>query len=227
MFDVLIGYESSGVMRQAFRKLGVNAYSCDLQPSDDNSPYHLQCDIWEVTNDTRWKFGMFHPTCTYLTNSASWAFKDGPYHQRVKPETLVGKARRDARTTALKDVEKLMKLPYSWIIENPRGFIGSMLKKATQTIQPYEFGDDASKSTCLWLSDDLEPIYKIPSERFDGRIVNGVERWSNQTDSGQNRLAPGKDRWKIRSKTYQGIANAIAFQVTGQLYKKTFDTLVK
>ncbi len=217
--NVLIGYESSGVMRQAFRSLGANAWSCDLQPADDGSEFHYQCDIWEVAESDFWDFGIFHPTCTYLTNSAAWAFKNGPYHQKVKPETLVGEARRNARDEALQNIQRLMNSLYPHIIENPRGYIGTMIKPATQIIQPYQFGDNASKATCLWLSDGLKPI--THTQRFNGRWVlhNGKyrERWQNQTDSGQNKLPPGKDRWKERSKTYPGIAKAIATQITRQL----------
>ena len=118
---------------------------------------------------------------------------------------------------ALDDVRKIMALPIRRkLIENPRGAIGSMIVKPTQVVQPYEFGDDASKATCLWMLDkdgqqDASMRLPIdPAKRVQGRIVNGVERWANQTDTGQNRLSPGADRWKERSRTYPGIADAIA-----------------
>ena len=117
---------------------------------------------------------------------------------------------------ALDDVRKIMALPIKRkVIENPRGAIGSMIAKPTQVVQPYEFGDDASKATCLWMLDkdgqqDASMRLPIdPAKRVQGRIVNGVERWANQTDTGQNRLSPGADRWKERSRTYPGIADAI------------------
>ena len=123
----------------------------------------------------------------------------------------------DARVAALDDVRKIMALPIRRkVIENPRGAIGSMIAKPTQVVQPYEFGDDASKATCLWMLDkdgqqDASMRLPIdPAKRVQGRIVNGVERWANQTDTGQNRLSPGADRWKERSRTYPGIADAIA-----------------
>ena len=98
-------------------------------------------------------------------------------------------------------------------LENPQGCIGTRIRKASQYIQPYDFGDDASKKTGLWLKG--LPLLK-PTNRVNGRMVehNGkiVERWSNQTDSGQNNLGPSDDRWKIRSYTYPGIANAMADQ---------------
>jgi len=208
---VLVGFETSGMIRQRLRNAGVNAYSCDTLPADDNSKFHFQCDIWKIAEQFDWDFGIFHPPCTYLTNAAAWAFTDPPYHQKVKPGTLVGQDRRDARERALEDVTRLMKLPYPHIIENPRGYIGSMIRKADQIIQPYQFGDDASKATCLWFSKGLK--HTAPTKRIKGRLVNYkgkiVERWSNQTDSGQNKLTPSKDRWKERSKTYPGIADAI------------------
>ena len=118
---------------------------------------------------------------------------------------------------ALDDVRKIMALPIRRkVIENPKGAIGTFIMKPTQVVQPYECGDDASKATCLWMLDkdgqqDASMRLPIdPAKRVQGRIVNGVERWANQTDTGQNRLSPGADRWKERSRTYPGIADAIA-----------------
>lgn len=206
---VLIGYASSGVGREAFRAIGHDAVSCDLLPADDASPNHIQGDIWDVVHGN-WDFAIFHPTCTYLTISAAWAFGDGPYHQKVKPGTLTGQARRDARDAALDEVRRLMALPFPWVIENPIGAISTHIRRPDQIIQPYEFGDDASKATCLWYSPGVPRLH--PTKRIPGRMVNGRERWANQTDSGQNRLSPGADRWKTRSKTYPGIALAMAEQ---------------
>jgi hypothetical protein len=214
---VLIGYESSGVVREAFRALGHDAWSCDLQASDDGSPHHYQCDIWDAVNEP-WDLAVFHPPCTYLTISAAWAFTDGPYHQKVKPGTLVGQARRDARDQALDDVRRLMALPYPKAIENPIGAISKAIRKPDQIIQPYQFGDDASKATCLWLDrlPKLEPTCHVPGRVVEWPKGSGktVERWANQTDGGQNKLTPSATRWKSRSKTYSGIASAFAEQWT-------------
>lgn len=205
---ILVGCESSGRVRDAFRARGHDAYSCDLLPSPDPT-YHLQCDVLSVINDG-WDIGIFHPPCTYLTCSAEWAYGDGPYHQKVKPGTLVGAARREAREDALVFILQLMNAPIPKIaIENPRGCISTRIRKPNQTIQPYEHGDDASKATCLWL--DNLPLL-VPTKIVLPRIVNGKLRWANQTDSGQNRLPPSEDRWALRSLTYQGIANAMAEQ---------------
>ncbi len=203
---ILIGYESSGVVRDAFRHLGHDAYSCDLLSNP--SEYHLQGDIADYMHDD-WDLGIFHPPCTYLTVSAAWAFKDGPYHQNVKAGTLVGAARREAREMTLNNVRTIMNLPYPKAIENPIGAISSAIRKPNQIIQPYQFGHNASKATCLWL-DRLPPL--VPTKRIRGRFVQGKERFDNQTDSGQNKLTPSKDRWKTRSETYAGIAQAMAEQ---------------
>lgn len=214
---VLVGYESSGTVREAFRALGHDAWSCDLQAADDSSPYHYRCDIWEVVSH-QWDMAIFHPSCTYLTISAAWAFTDGPYHQKVKPGTLVGQARRDARDQALDDVRRLMALPYPKAIENPIGAISKAIRKPDQIIQPHQFGDDASKATCLWLDrlPKLEPTCHVPGRIVEWPKGSGkmVERWGNQTDGGQNKLTPSATRWKDRSKTYTGIANAFADQWT-------------
>jgi hypothetical protein len=203
---VLIGYSRCPLTRAAFEAQGHEVWTCDLLPGTDN---HLQCDIWDVARE-RWDMGIFHPMCTYLTVSAAWAFTDGPYHQQVKPETLVGQARRDAREAALDNFWLLLNLPYPKAIENPApSFVSRSIMPPTQTIQPYEFGDDASKRTGLWL-DRLPPLRA--TARVPGRMVNGRERWANQTDSGQNRLSPGANRWLERSATYPGIAAAMGEQ---------------
>jgi len=106
----------------------------------------------------------------------------------------------------------LMDAPIPHIaIENPVGRIGTAIRPADQYVQPYEFGDDASKRTGLWLK-NLPKLKAYPEQYVPPRVVNGKKRWSNQTDSGQNKLGPSADRWKVRSTTYQGIANAMAEQ---------------
>lgn len=210
----LIGYSTCPHTRAALEAAGHEAWTCDLRPSDH--PRHLQCDIWEVAND-RWDAGIFHPTCTYLTVSAAWAFGDGPYHQQVKPGTLVGARRRAARDEAIENFKRLDALPYPHAIENPApSFISKAHRPPDQTIQPHDFGEDASKRTGLWL-DRLPKL--MPTIRTSGRIVEWpkgsgkmVERWGNQTDSGQNKLTPGDDRWLARSLTYPGIAAAMGAQ---------------
>lgn len=193
---VLIACESSGVVRDAFRKRGHDAWSCDLLPADDGSPYHIQGDCLEEAYKD-WDLMIAHPPCTYLSSS-------GLHWNKRRP------GRAELTEEALEFVQKLMDSPIERIaVENPVGCIGTRIRKANQYIHPYQFGEDASKKTGLWLKNlpDLRPTgYIVP------RIANGKPRWANQTDSGQNRLPPSKDRWKLRSKTYQGIADAMADQ---------------
>lgn len=212
---ILIACECSGVVRRAFAERGWDAWSCDLQPAMDNSLNHLQGDVLNHLNDG-WDMMIAHPTCTYLTCAAEWAYSDGPYHQKVKAETLVGEARREAVSFVL----KLKQAPIKRIvIENPRGHLSSAIGKPSQTIQPFWFGDDASKATCLWIIGDLPLL--TATNRQPGRLVEWpkgsgkqVERWANQTDSGQNNLTPSAHRWMDRSVTYPGFAAAMAIQWT-------------
>ena len=216
---VLIGYSRCPHTLKAFRNAGVDAYTCDLLPATHE--HHIQADIWSVAEDN-WDMGLFHPMCTYLTVSAAWAYKDPDfqkypgvgYHQKVKPDTLTGRARRAARDEAIDNFQALLDLPYPKAIENPsHSFVSKTIRPADQIIQPNQFGDDASKSTGLWL-DRLPPLKA--TKRVRGRMVmyNGklVERWANQTDSGQNRLSPSETRWLERSETYPGIAQAMGEQ---------------
>lgn len=109
-------------------------------------------------------------------------------------------------------VRRLMAAPIRHIaIENPVSVISSRIRKPDQIIQPWQFGEDASKATCLWLK-NLPPL--VPTQSIEPRIVDGKKRWGNQTDSGQNKLAPSADRWKERSRTYPGVADAWASQWT-------------
>jgi hypothetical protein len=214
--NVLIACEASGATREAFRRLGFNAWSCDLLPADDGSPYHLLGDVRQWL-DSRWHLVIAHPDCTFLTISAAWAYGDGPYHQRVKPGTLVGAARRAAREEALTFVQTIMSAPILFkAIENPVGAIGTRIRPASQYIQPNEYGEDASKKTGLWLENLplLERTKDYPPRIVEWPKGSGkqVKRWGNQTDSGQNNITPGTDRWRTRSKTYQGWADAFAAQ---------------
>lgn len=210
MSRILIGYSACPLTRQAFEQWGHDVWTCDLLPSRDDSSKHYQCDVWSVLGQD-WDMAVLHPMCTYLTVSAAWAFKDGPYHQRVKAGTLTGQARRDARERELENFRRLLELPYPVCVENPApSFINTAIRKPDQIIQPWMFGDDASKGTGLWLTHDL-PLLESTGY-VEPRYVNGLPRWANQTDSGQNKLGPREDRWLERSKTYPGIAAAMGDQ---------------
>ena len=193
---VLVACEYSGRVRESFRSLGHEAWSCDLLPSDDNSPFHIQGDVLLLLKDN-WDLMLAFPPCTYLCSSGLH------WNKRVE-------GREEKTEEALDFVRLLLNAPINKIaLENPVGRIGTAIRKADQSIHPYMFGDDASKRTCLWLKN--LPLLK-PTHYVEPRMIDGKPRWSNQTDSGQNKLAPSKDRWKERSKTYQGIADAMALQ---------------
>jgi hypothetical protein len=192
---VLVACEYSGTVRDAFRAAGHDALSCDLLPTDVPGP-HYQGDVTDIINDG-WDLMVAHPPCTYLCSS-------GLHWNKRRPE------RAQMTEDALKFVQFLLDAPIPRIaLENPIGCIGTRIRKADQTIQPWQFGHDASKSTCLWLKN--LPLL-TPTAVVEPRIANGKKRWANQTDSGQNRLPPSEYRWKIRSETYAGIAAAMVAQ---------------
>jgi hypothetical protein len=192
---ILVACEYSGTVRDAFIRGGHEAMSCDLLPTDAPGP-HYQGDVMDVINDG-WDLMVAHPPCTYLSVSGMhWTTR----------------GLRDPKLTedALEFVRQLMAAPIPRIaLENPVSVISSRIRKPDQIITPYQFGHDASKKTCLWLKG--LPLLR-PTQFIEPRIVNGKPRWGNQTDSGQNKLPPSADRWKIRSETYTGIANAMADQ---------------
>lgn len=209
---VIIGYSACGETRRAFQAAGCIAYTCGLLPARDGEQrWHIQGDVWHTLRAQRWDFAVLHPMCTYLTVSAAWAYGDGPYHQRVKPGTLVGAARRAARDEALANFKALLELPFPVAVENPAtSFVNKAIRPPDQIIHPYQFGDDASKATGLWLTHGAPHL--TPTSHVPPRMVAGRPRWANQTDSGQNRLSPSEDRWLERSKTYPGIALALGTQ---------------
>jgi hypothetical protein len=193
---VLVACEYSGTVRNAFIRAGHYALSCDLLPSESPIGDHYQGNVLDIL-DHGWDLMIAHPPCTYLCSS-------GLHWNKRTP----GRAAKTEE--ALEFVQLLMDAPIHKIaIENPIGCISTRIRKPSQIIQPYHFGDDASKFTCLWLK-GLPHL--LPTDFVEPRIVNGKRRWANQTDSGQNRLPPSADRWKIRSETYVGIANAMAKQ---------------
>lgn len=221
--QVLIGYSRCPITQAAFELAGCDAWTCDLLPAEHAR--HLQCDVCEVMHKP-WDAGIFHPMCVYLTVSAAWAYSDPDYerypdvgyHQKVSAETLTGAARRAARDEAIENFKAIMALPYPKFVENPaNSFLNKSYRPPDQAVQPYDFGDDASKNTGLWI--DRLPKLR-PTGRVHGRMVNGRERWANQTDTGQNRVSPGADRWLERSATYPGIAKALGSQIGSYLVER-------
>lgn len=198
---VLVACESSRQVAQAFEDRGCFAVSCDLLPADVPG-FHYQGDARDLLG-LPWDLLVAHPPCTYLSSSGMHWTTRGFRDPQLTEDAL-------AFARLLLDAPIRRKC-----IENPVGAIGTRIRKASQYVQPYEFGNDASKKTGLWL-ENLPALAKDPAKRVPGRWVthNGkqVERWANQTDSGQNRLAPSADRWKQSSETFAGIARAMADQ---------------
>lgn len=218
MSRVLVACERSGAVRSRLRAMGIDAWSCDLVAAEDGSEHHLIEDAVTAAYTRGWDALIAFPDCTYLTGSAEWCYRDD-VADRVKPGTLTGAARRQARMDAWAFVLALWNAPIDHkAFENPVGALSRLWRRPDQTIQPYEFGDDASKRTCLW-------IEGLPRLRKTGplvapRIVDGRPRWANQTDGGQNRLSPGPNRAMERARTYPGIADAMAKQWGGFLIER-------
>ena len=184
---VLVACEFSGTVRRAFQKLGHDAWSCDLLPADDGGP-HILGDVRQVLHGG-WDLMIAHPPCTHLAVSGARHF-----HRKQAEQA-----------DALDFVRTLLDAPIPRIaLENPVSVISSRVRKPDQIIQPWQFGHPESKKTCLWLK-GLNPLQ--PTD-----VLQDRGRWQNQTPSGQNKLGPSPDRWKIRSKTYPGIAHAMATQ---------------
>lgn len=218
---ILIGCEESQTVCKAFREKGHEAYSCDIQECSGGHPEWHTMDVFEAikggtlllqTGDriivNTWDMGIFFPDCTYLKISENGWYKDQPPR---KSGTLVGEKRRRGRIEAIDFFMRIYNCGIQKIgIENPIGVMSTEFRKPDQIIQPYNFGNDASKQTCLWLKNISKLIntgHVLP------RIVNGKKRWSNQCDNfGHEKTGPGPERAKIRSKTFPGIAKAMADQ---------------
>jgi site-specific DNA-cytosine methylase len=180
---VLVACEYSGRVREAFRKRGHDAWSCDLLDSEDNSPYHIKGNCLPLLTQG-WDLLIAHPPCTDLAVS-------GARHFAAK--------RADGRQQeALEFVRTLLAYPILCIaLENPISIISSQIRKPDQIIQPWQFGHGETKATCLWLK-NLPKL--VATNIVDGRKAR------------VHRMAPGPNRWKDRSRTFQGIADAMAEQ---------------
>jgi hypothetical protein len=259
--NVLVACEYSGVVRRAFRKLGCNAWSCDLLDCEDseNRRFHIQGDCIDAIrkgnpdDGTSWDLMIAHPPCTHLCSSGLHWNKRVPGRQNKTEEAL-----KFVSAILDSDVPRI-------VLENPVGCISTKIRKYDQKIQPWQFGHNASKGTCLWLKglpllrhtkivpparwkmvkyasdcvpcpDCGEPYCDECDEHYadcecigptmDDATYKTIDRyefatldnpvvkpvWGNQTPNGQNKLGPSADRWKERSRTYSGIAKAIAEQ---------------
>lgn len=184
---VLIACEFSGIVRDAFKARGHEAYSCDLI-SGERPGYHIINDArLTIHAEAGWDLMIAHPPCTYLAVSGARWFKDRLLEQAA----------------ALEFVRCLLDAPIHKIcLENPVSVISTRIRKPDQIIQPWQFGHEETKTTCLWLK-NLPALQHTQVREVRNR---------NLTPSGQNKLGPSPDRWKARSRTYQGIADAMAEQ---------------
>ena len=206
---ILVGCEESQAVTIELRKLGHEAYSCDIQECSGGHPeWHIIADVLEVIDGgffktqsgetifiNKWDAGIFFPDCTYLTVSANKWYKDQPPR---KSGTLVGAERREARERAIEFFMKLYNCDIPQIaIENPIGVMSSRFRKPDQVLQPWMFGHGETKATCLWLR-GLPKL--VPTDIVEGR------------EQRIHLLPKTKDRAKLRSKTFSGIAKAMAEQ---------------
>lgn len=205
----LIACERSAIIRDAFRALGHDFYSCDIEPCEAGPAFHFQKDVFQcIEEDGPFDFFGVHPECRFLTVSGfHWNYRQPERAAKTDDALIFAK-----RCFALCECHKFAYL------ENSVSILSTRIKEPTQTIQPYDFGEDASKRTCLWLWNlpRLESTMRIPGRKVEWPKGSGniVERWSNQTDSGQNKLGPSETRSMDRARTYYGIAKAMAEQWT-------------
>lgn len=225
MARVLVACEYSGRVREAFRAQGHDAWSCDLLSAEDGSKYHIRDDVFVPLSNLGWDLMIAHPPCTHLAVS-------GAKHFSAKQASGV-------QQDALRFVRRLLAAPVKRIaLENPVSIISSVIRKPDQIIQPWMFGHAETKTTCLWL-ENLPPLAPTSlvgktyscacgahwqeelgpvCQHCDGsnKVVLGYGQKSI-TKSGKvlpkwYNLPPSETRWKERSRTFQGIADAMAAQ---------------
>jgi hypothetical protein len=184
---VLIACEYTGTVRQAFRELGHDAYSCDVTEAEDNSIYHIQCDVMSVLNDS-WDLMIAHPPCTYLCNSGvRWVTNDIGRQARMRDASIFFLALWECNIPRV-------------CIENPVPSKRANLPSYSQIVQPWQYGHGHNKRTCLWIRG--MPLLRSTS------LVTGRRNITTE-------LGPHKHRRRERARTYDGIANAMARQWGG------------
>lgn len=225
---VLIACECSQTVCTEFRRLGVEAYSCDIENEYGGHPeWHIKRDIREImhgdcaffTQDGnhhyvfRWDCVIAHPPCTYLSNVQAPLYNEKRFGKdRVE-------ARKAMRDKAIAFFMQFTKLGVPTLIENPPGIMSKFYRKADQIVQPYHFGDPYTKRTCFWLFglpalEKTNIVDPLPSHKFPNR--NSLGAWFYETSKYNH-----KERARIRSKTFLGIAHAIATQYTAFLRRKS------
>jgi hypothetical protein len=184
---VLVACEFSGRVRQAFRDLGHDAWSCDLLPSDDGSAYHVQGDVHAMLREP-WDLVIAHPPCTRLCNSGVRWLAERNLWLELEGAIIFFQACLNANAPRV-------------AVENPvmHKYARDRIGPASFTVQPWQFGDNAKKRTCFWTR-GLPPL--VPTSDLDGSTARAECHLAS----------PGPDRWKERSRTYPGIAREIAEQ---------------
>ncbi len=190
---VLINCEKSGNIRREFRKRGHEAYSCDLEDSEDGGE-HIRADALEVIKIESWDLMIAHPPCRYLAVSGARWFETRQVEQRKAIYFFLALANAPIPRIA---------------IENPVSIMSTQWRKPDQIIQPWQFGHPEAKKTCLWLKGLPHLIHTNVLKPRGGNPNRG---WDNQTPSGQNKLGPSPTRSADRARTYMGIAEAMADQ---------------
>lgn len=202
---IIIGCEESQAICKAFRDAGHEAYSCDLQPCSGGHPeWHLQGDIFDFLRE-EWDMMIVHPPCTYLTVTANKWLKDQP---KRASGVLVGAERREAQEEAVDFFIGLANAPIKYIcLENPVGIMSTRYRKPDQIIQPFQFGHPEPKKTCLWLKNlpPLKPTEVVEPDYHISKSGKKLARWYYMP-------SPSAERQKNRSKTFEGVAKAMADQ---------------
>lgn len=239
ILNVLVACEESQRVCTEFRKLGHNAYSCDLLPCSGGHPeWHFKCDVLEIIKnkggtlengdtafiDGDWDIMIAHPPCTFLAVSgAKWYYhpddKDKPIEQRRPHPKFPNRAKDREEGAAF-----FMALANANIehiaIENPVGIMNTRFRKPDQIVQPYQFGDSASKKTCLWLK-NLPPLHETevvePGEYIEFGSGRRLAKWYSD---GLTKTKTPEERRTWRSKTFPGFAKAIAEQWSKVLVDK-------
>lgn len=206
MLNVLVGCEESGTVREKFRKLGHNAWSCDLLPTRIQGPHH-QCDIFEAIKIQKWDMAIFHPPCKFLALCQAWRRKPSKADALefgIDPDDV--EWRLQQREKAVEFATKLWNCGIPKIcIEQPKSILSTRMAPKSQTIHPWQFGHMEQKETWLWLK-NLSPL------KPTNIVYDEMMKLSKKERERVFYSSPGEHRSRERSKTYEGIARAMAEQ---------------